>query len=392
MLAPDAIRRWATGKFPAFIDAHFQGRSLFPLDVSRFGRVDRSSSALEIDGQVRQLLDGSAEVVCPDLPAIARARRGLGYSVALTLTRLRVQREQPLPTRVWFETPADFLAFTGRSESWHRFLADLADLSAAGPAISAWVTKHARTIYARLVPGEGRALGLALAALQTRPFPDCFAREIALPGISGKFIEERLGFIADILRETASLAWRPGPDAHAQLGLRRTSRLLRLMVLDGRQADYGLPENRFGELPSGIQRILIVENLRTFLTLPSLPGTLALFGEGRAAQTLGGLSWLARVPLYYWGDLDPTGLDILNSLRRAYPQTVSIMMDSSTLTAHSHLVSAAPRLSHPTFDLLSSDELAAANEVQLRGIGIEQEKLPQADVHASLRSISSNSE
>lgn len=376
MLNPAKIRQWAEGKYLGLIDAHFRNENVFPLEVTRFGRTDPNETAGEIDHQIRQLLDGSVEIVCPDLPAIARPKSHPGYSVCLELSRMRRHGEQPLPTRVWFETSDDFLAFLGKKGEWLQLLNDVAALDAAGLASASWARQNARALLVRISPGEGKALALALSALQARPYPGCFAREIALPGISGKFIEEHLQLIAEVLRDIGSPAWQSGENAHLQLGLRQTSRLLRLMVLDDNRGDYGVSQQFFRQLPPGTNRLLIVENLRTFLTLPPLQGVLALYGEGHAVQTLSDLPWVRSVPVHYWGDLDPTGFAILNSLRRICPQAFSVMMDVETLNAHTSLLTSAAKLKKPHFDLLTPYERQAAAFVQDHGQGIEQEKIP----------------
>ncbi|EIP99294.1 hypothetical protein OpiT1DRAFT_03808 [Opitutaceae bacterium TAV1] len=354
-----------------------RGESIFPLEHTRFGRADRSAATADIDTQVRALLEDAVEVVSPSLTELARPRRGHGYSVDLAVHRLRGHGgEQALPNRVWFETAEDFLMFIGETERWHSLLADVAAISTAGPAFAEWAGKHARELRTRLKAGEGAALGAALGALHAKPHPGCFARELPLPGVSGKFIEENLALLADILREIGSSAWREGGSLHEQLGLRQTSRLLRLMDLNGSQLDYGLPLNRFIDLPPGVERMLIVENLRTFLTLPRLPGTLALFGEGHAVQTLSSHRWFAHVPITYWGDLDPTGFDILGRLRRVHPHVRSAMMDMATLTAHSSLLTKAAPVENPVFETLAPEESVAAARVQTAKQGIEQEKFP----------------
>lgn len=385
MLNPAKIRQWAEAKYPGFIEAHFRGETMFPLEVTRFGRTDPNEAAGEIDRQIRQLLEGSAEIVCSDLPPIARPKSHPGYSVSLELSRMRRHGEQPVPRRVWFETSDDFLAFLGRKAEWLQLLNDVAALDVAGLAPAAWARQNARALSVRISPGEGKALALALAALQARPLPGCFAREIALPGVSGKFIEEHLQLIAEILREIGSPAWQPGESAHLQLGLRQTSRLLRLMILDESREDYGVPQQFFLKLPTGTDHLLIVENLRTFLTLPPLRGVLALYGEGHAIQTLSDLLWVRLIPVHYWGDLDPTGFAILNSLRRICPQVSSIMMDDETLNAHKGLLASAAILKKPHFGLLTPSERSAATFVQELGQGIEQEKFPTDYTHEVLR-------
>jgi len=100
--------------------------------------------------------------------------------------------------------------------------------------------------------------------------------------------------------------------------------LIRAMLLDGMGADYGLPaEHPFR--PDGVKIVVIVENLRSFLTLPTIPGVLALWGEGHAARLLASLPWLGTVDVFSWGDMDPHGYAILNGLRTVIPKIRSFL-------------------------------------------------------------------
>ena len=149
------------------------------------------------------------------------------------------------------------------------------------PETADWIRANAPQVLSKMTPGDGRALGLAFTALHRNPLPGIYAREIPLEAVSGKFIEENLPLIALLLQHTGSPAWRPAESLHDQVGLRQVPRLVRVMILDGKRNDYGIPIDRFRR-PADVLNVLVVENLRSFVTLPDLPSTLAIFGEGRA--------------------------------------------------------------------------------------------------------------
>ena len=390
MTTPEELKEWAQVKFSDFIQSEAQGVNIFPLENRRFGRLDRSDRTVDIDTQIRHLLAGACEVVCPDLPVLARCKTGFGFSVKLSVGRLRAHGGlQPQPTRVWFETKDDFLHFIGQTRYWELLNLDISAIGKAGAVFAEWAIKNPLVIKNKLRRGEGADLSAALLALHSKPRPMCFAREIALEGVSGKFIESNLGLLARILQEVGSPAWAAGPSEHDQLGLSETSRLLRLMILDGDKADYGLPLDRFFNLPVGCSQILIVENLRTFLTLPALPNTLGIFGEGYAVLTLKTHKiWLSKVPIFYWGDLDPIGFKILDLLRVDYPEIKSVMMDFCTLEQNRKLLSSADNSAQANFKTFSEDELKAYSEVQQIAQGIEQEKIPPLFAYNYLTKIS----
>jgi hypothetical protein len=98
--------------------------------------------------------------------------------------------------------------------------------------------------------------------------------------------------------------------------------------------DFATPLDRFCNLPFGDSTVLIVENEMTFLTLPLLPRTVAVFGAGDAAAMLANVAWLNLCRVFYWGDLDSHGFEILSNLRRSFPHVVSLMMDENTFGSH----------------------------------------------------------
>lgn len=389
MLTPTDILRQAQRKYPDFVAAHCRGEAFFPLSV-RFGLPSPSSSLGQLRREIEELWQGSYEF------------KGHGYRIEFEQRRMRLHGEQRLPVRVWFENADDFLRFTAQTDAFHRLQEDIRGVLAEAPEVEPWIRENGRMLIASLEPRDGRSLGLALSALHHRPKPNCFAREIALPGVSGKFIENNLQLIATILRGIGSPAWTEGLDYHSQLGLRTTPRLLRLMLLDGLREDFGVPHNRFTR-PAEVNNVLVVENLRSFLTLPPCAGTLAVFGEGRASQTLTKIGWLSEVRLFYWGDLDPYGFTILAGLRGDFSGVQSVLMDDAARQKYERLIAPTP-IKHfkfsngviaedSTWSRLSSNELAAARatlqdarivEGVLYARGIEQEKIPLPEVAQEL--------
>lgn len=393
MLTPTDILRQAQRKYPDFVAAHCRGEAFFPLPV-RFGLPSPSSSLGQLRREIEALWQGSYEF------------KGHGYRIEFEQRRMRLHGEQRLPIRVWFENAQDFLQFIAQTEAFQRLQEDISGVIGEAPEVEPWIRENGRMLIAGLEPGSGRALGLALSTLHRRPMPDCFAREIALPRVSGKFIESNLQLIATVLRDIESPAWSEGPDYHSQLGLRTTPRMLRLMFLNGRREDFGVPHNRFIR-PTEVKNVLVVENLRSFLTLPSCAQTLAVFGEGRASQTLTTIAWLSEVRFFYWGDLDPYGFTILAGLRGNFSGVQSVMMDDAAFQKYNELI-APTAIKHfkfnngiiaeePSWNRLSSNELTAARatlqsarivENVLYALGIEQEKIPlDESAHELLRAL-----
>lgn len=103
---------------------------------------------------------------------------------------------------------------------------------------------------------------------------------------------------------------------------------------------FGLPFNelcapcsQLAALDLSGQTCIIAEDKMTFLTLPAIPGTLAILGGGFKVSSLAVISWLRSCPIVCWGDLDARGFQILSQLRSVFPHIISVMMDEPTLNA-----------------------------------------------------------
>ncbi|MDT5031095.1 MAG: hypothetical protein QOC94_1266 [Actinoplanes sp.] len=77
--------------------------------------------------------------------------------------------------------------------------------------------------------------------------------------------------------------------------------------------------------------VVISENKDTAIHFPPLTGGISVEGMGRGAGAIAALPWLRDAPhLFYWGDMDADGLEILNEFRAAGVRAASLFMDIAT--------------------------------------------------------------
>ena len=91
--------------------------------------------------------------------------------------------------------------------------------------------------------------------------------------------------------------------------------------------------SQFETLNLPIKKVLVVENkttLYTTLTLPNMDRTIAIFGSGYSVLNLKNAHWLSNVELFYWGDIDVQGFEILSKFRSCFPHAQSLLMDKAT--------------------------------------------------------------
>uniref|UniRef100_UPI002B26F64F DUF2220 domain-containing protein n=1 Tax=Nocardioides sp. TaxID=35761 RepID=UPI002B26F64F len=79
------------------------------------------------------------------------------------------------------------------------------------------------------------------------------------------------------------------------------------------------------------QAVVISENKDTAIHFPPIPQGIAVEGGGFGGKTAAAFGWFTGAPrLYYWGDIDAHGYEILNGWRADGVPVTSILMDLAT--------------------------------------------------------------
>jgi hypothetical protein len=86
--------------------------------------------------------------------------------------------------------------------------------------------------------------------------------------------------------------------------------------------------------------------------------------------------WLADCDVYYWGDIDEQGFQILSRLRSKFPSIRSVMMEVDTFEKYRHLTGAGEKAGKPPSNL-TTEKQQAYDIVARENLRLEQEKIPQ---------------
>jgi hypothetical protein len=147
-------------------------------------------------------------------------------------------------------------------------------------------------------------------------------------------------------------------------------------------SDISITLLEFIQYHCNVKHVFITENLMNFLTLPEVPGGIALWsGGGFNVSYLKDIDWLKSLPFYYWGDIDSHGFHILNQFRAYFPQTKSLMMDRQTLEVFlepEH--KAGPKVIPQILPRLNVEENKLYQYLCDSSVRLEQEKITQAYV------------
>jgi len=379
VLSPSDIRELCLRKYPEFLRSIVDGAAFFPLPI-RFGKPSTADGFAKLKEEVGAL-----------------ANTAVGYRIEWREVRspkIAVGRQR-LPERVWFEREEEFLSATGKRTEVEKFRAQLAAARSNCPDVIAWMWQ--RPLAAIENQSVWSDLLLVCAYLKANPRPGCYARELPLP-IGTKFITEHQSALREMLCHVLPPeAMQPeAEDFESRFGFKRDTGLVRSRILDASTTppawpeavtDFSIPPQEFAALDWPAERVLIVENKFTFLTLPPLACTLAVWGAGAAAELLSPAGWLGHRIVWYWGDLDVAGFHILNRLRVAFPHVRSVMMDEPTLREHERIAVSCIPPPPANLGQLTLAERTLCGELEQRQIQLEQEKIPHALVLERLRGL-----
>lgn len=326
--------------------------------------------------------------------AVDRLARGArdGYQVVSVQRQTRAFGSQSLPTRVRVESAEGLLRLAGKQAEFAALAGDVALIRMSLPQLEGWLRANPQHVIAS--HGDWPALLRVCAYFLANPRPGCYIRELPIE-VHTKFIETHTGILRKLLD---ALLPADALDPAAQgferrYGLRVKEPLVRLRFLDpalqGRSglplAELAAPPSQLAALPLGGATCLIVENEMTFLTLPPLAGALALWGGGFAVDALGGLPWLGACRVWYWGDLDAQGFQILARLRSLIPHAHSLMMDERTLSTFEPFVGTGTPCTAQSLPGLSDDEQAMFLHLARSQLRLEQEQISQPYVVSCLQ-------
>lgn len=373
MIDAAALRKQAENKYPDVVQALLRGETPFPLRL-RYPRIKTTDTREAILRDIATLKGESVEQ--------------LGHGLTIEWTEINTVKHgrNTVPADIALATEADFLGYVGKQDevctiriAAETLVQAFPDLQPQLPGLWRLLRDGSREFWQQVVR--------VVSFFRDSPFPDRYIRELPVE-VHTKFIGENAVLLERLIGVAAPHALRPdGETFEERLGLKTPDALIECRLLDDallpgwrfRQFTVGLKDlNYLGELPA--HTILITENRTNFLTLPPTAGTIALQGQGYAVSRLRRASFLGTKRIIYWGDLDAQGFEILAVLRRAFPQTESLMMDAETWARFPNYIVQSPnsRNTRERFlPLLSREEAALFMEISALGKRLEQERIPQ---------------
>lgn len=322
-------QRWDRGEFLA---ARARGTTLFPLRL-RFTKPSASDLSERFD-DVRQWVSRLVEE--------SRDKVGHSYFIEWRETRHRVHGRNRVPDGVVVLTEMDALHLIGRVREANRFDELWRVTTDRFPTLHEWLAR--KPLVALEHMADWSRILAVLDYFQRQPRPGCYLRQLEIPEVDTKFIENRKALLTELLDcvlpdEVVDRQATGARNFERRYGLKTEAPLVRFRILDPSLYIQGLSElsvlpEQFANLQLPLQQVFITENKINGLAFPNVPGALVVFGLGYGLERLSDVPWLRATDVWYWGDIDTHGFRILDQLRGRLPSVQSFLMDRDTLMAH----------------------------------------------------------
>lgn len=339
MISSAQIKKKATSSYASFLASLITNDNIFPLEI----RGNKSpGKTLET---YRKEMD--------DLMSSSKTKKKHAYTIDCVKTKTRFIGSQSLPKRIYFASEQDYVGYLNKINEVKKFKEAQRITLLNFPQLKDWLVNNTLKVITNIEKWDD--VLKVVSYFDSSPNPNLYIRELPIK-VHTKFIEKNKSIIWELLNIVVAESLNKDEKKHfeSRFNLKYSEPLVRFRLLETRIAqDYfsGLEDvtikiSDFSKLDLSVKKVLIVENLMNLLTLPHMSNTMAIFGQGFKVLSLKNINWLKECQIYYWGDLDAQGFEILSGFRGHYQQTKSLMMDKTT------------------FDLFYEDDLESKSKIE----------------------------
>ncbi|MDR1054969.1 MAG: DUF2220 family protein [Prevotellaceae bacterium] len=317
-----------------------------------------------------------------ELISYSTDRKKYGYTIHYETINTKKHGWQDLPQIITFENERDYLKFIGKENEAVSFKRDVLLIVSDFPELIDWCQKYPDKVIGNTE--KWFDLLKVCRYFVNNPNPNLYIRQLPIK-IHTKFIEENKAVIQSLLniliinsiQDTNELIFEK------RFGLKYKLAQIRVKLLDVDIAkkyfsgitDISVTEEEFVNLNFQYSKVYITENEMNFLTLPKLENTIGIFGKGFAIKCLKNVLWLQSKEVFYWGDIDVHGFQILSQLRGYFPNTKSIMMDMDTYDEFKDMSVENIVPNPPVLSNLNDKESKLYEFIKANGRRLEQEKI-----------------
>lgn len=373
MITPQEIKKQCLKWWKDFLVSEMTGESFFPKEITRIGKITSKDILLRLDEHKAAIAE------------LRKSSSQWGFILEMCEKNFEKIGNQTIPCRIIIPSAEVYLRILRRREEMNIFSRNWQFVRRKMPQLAAWCQCNPQRLISHDTWDD--TLKVCRYFLE-HPRPELYIRELPID-VHTKYIEEHKDLLRSLLDALlpASAICSEENNFEKRYGLKSAEPLIRIRFLDvaltpvANWTDISLPLSVFRQLNCPCRRLFVTENKMNFLTLPSMPGSIALWsGGGFSISYLKEIPWLAEVQSYYWGDLDAQGLQILNQFRSYYPSATSFLMNWDTFHTYRHLIKGGTPALVQLLPRLTEEEQSLYYFLQENNFRLEQERIPQKEV------------
>ena len=320
MIAPIEIKKKAVNKYKAYLQSIVEGESFTPIII--VGDKKPNEDTVKFEEELMDLISCSKE------------KKGYGYTIEYQTVKTKRHGIQDIPTSISFKTEYDYLKYVNKENDAAKFKKDITSILSSFPELKDWIYKYP----IKVIENDWESLLKVCKYFKAIPQPHLYIRELPIQ-VHTKFIENNSGIIRELLdiiiADYVNIEERK---FEARFNLKYDEPLVRFRLLDeaishqlfGGIDDISIPISEFQHLSLPIQTVYVVENKINMLTFPVKRNSIVVWGHGFGVDIMKNVDWLKTKKIYYWGDLDTQGFQILSEFRFHFKQVQSFLMDRYT--------------------------------------------------------------
>ncbi|MEQ8704894.1 MAG: DUF2220 family protein [Phaeodactylibacter sp.] len=371
MITPQEIKKKAERKYVSFLRSLVDNKPFEKL-VIRGDKSYTKTSFHQFEKEIQLIISQSKE------------KTGFGYTVEFQNVKTKSLGLQALPTLIYFETEIDFLKFLGRENEVELFCKSIKCILETFPDLKDWLIKNPLKVIAN--QSEWESILKVCKYFKKNPKPNLYIRELPIK-VHTKFLEKNQAVVRELLDILISEHVKADDKVfEKRFNLKYAEPQIRFKVLDKEITqrffsgidDLAIPVSQFEVMDLPIRKVLVVENkttLYTTLTLPKMNDTIAIFGSGYSVLNLKNVEWFNGIDLYYWGDIDVQGFEILSQFRGYFPHSKSVLMDKHTFDKYFENDNGTPTKISTKLNL-TNNEQELYDKLKENNWRLEQEKIP----------------
>jgi hypothetical protein len=375
MISPAEIRTKAEKKYPAYLQSVVEGTPFAEIVI--IGDKKPSKNFADFEKELTELKSQSKE------------QKGYGYTIKYQTINKKDIGKQDLPTEISFHSETDFLKYLHKEREFSQFRNDCALILSKFPELKEWIIKYPL----KTIDNQDKWNDLLKVCdyFKSNPKPNLYIRELPIQ-VHTKFIENNKSIIKDLLDVTIAEHINSNEtNFEKRFNLKYAEPIVRFRILDKQIAhtyfsaidDLSIPVSQFEMLKIPIKQVFVVENKMNMLTFTELEKSIVVFGRGYGVENIKNTTFLKNAELYYWGDLDVQGFEILSQFRGYFPHTKSIFMDKETFDTFFENNKGIPSQISVNLNL-SAEERELYELLKENNWRLEQEKIPQEYVANNL--------